>query len=250
MKGRAVLLVDSRAGSRDLTKSLKKLLGADRVEETTLDFGDLAFTGRGAGDKPLDVGIEFKKLADIAQCCRDGRFAGHQLPGMVKTYDYSWLLIEGNWRSDGSGLVATYQGPRRGWHPIPGRMRASELEKHILTFELCGGIHTRYVNERADTLRFVVNLFRWWSDRAFDAHTSHLAVHEPAMLGEVSDFRRAVMQWPSIGLKTSKSVEEEFNGSVTKAATASMFQWSQIQTNGKRFGESNATRVFRFLNGL
>src|SRR5260370_1150504 len=108
-----MLLVDYRAGSKELVKPLVKLLGADMVEETSLDFGDVAFTGRGPKDTPLDIGIEFKTIGDIAQCCRDGRFAGHQLPGMRKTYAHSWLMIEGTWRHDDAGFITTYQGPRR-----------------------------------------------------------------------------------------------------------------------------------------
>jgi ERCC4-type nuclease len=88
-----MLLVDSRAGSRDLVKPLAKVLGTDNVEETTLDFGDVAFTGRGPNNTPLDIGIEHKQVADIVACCRDGRFAGHQLPGMRKRFVYKLATV-------------------------------------------------------------------------------------------------------------------------------------------------------------
>lgn len=245
---RAVLLVDARAGSKDLVKPLAKLLG-DVVEMTSLEFGDVAFTGRGPENKPLDIGIEFKTIGDIAQCCRDGRFSGHQLPGMRKTYDYSWLMIEGTWRHDEAGFITTYQGPRRGWQSLPGRMRASEFEKHILTFELCGGVHVRYTNSRADSVRAIGNLYRWWTDRTMDSHTSHLAVHTPVTLGTVSDVRSAMMSWPGIGLKVSKDVEAKFNGSIRKACRATVPDWAGIVTGGKRLGESTAQRIDRFLDG-
>jgi ERCC4-type nuclease len=252
-----MLLVDYRAGSKELIKPLAKILGSDKVEEASLDFGDVAFTGRGAKNVLLDIGIEFKTLADIVQCCRDGRFAGHQLPGMRKTYDHSWLMIEGTWRHDEtSGLITGYQGSFRGWRAIPGKMRASEFEKHLLTFELCGGVHVRYTNLRADSLRAIVELYRWWTDRTFDSHTSHLAIHQPVTLGVVSDFRKAVMAWPSIGLKVSKAVETYFTnqqtgkGSIVAASLADVDQWAEIETDGRRFGRASAQKLVKFLRGV
>jgi ERCC4-type nuclease len=244
-----VLLVDYRAGSKELVKPLVKALGSDKVEVTSLDFGDVAFAGRGTNDIPIDIGIEFKTLGDITQCCRDGRFAGHQLPGIRKTYDHSWLMIEGTWRHDTTGFITTYQGPQRGWSPLPGKMRASEFEKHVLTFELCGGVHVRYTNSRADSVRAIVDLYRWWTDRAFDSHTSHLAIHTPATFGPVSDFRKAVMAWPSIGLKVSKAAEKKFAGSIVYAAGADVDAWAELETDGRRFGRPSAEKLVRFLRG-
>lgn len=251
-----MLLVDSRAGSKELVKPLAKVLGATNIEEATLDFGDVAFEGRGVKNAPLLIGIEFKQLGDIIQCCRDGRFAGHQLPGMRAVYNHSWLLIEGEWRHDANGLITTNQGSYRGWKRHPSKMRASEFEKHILTFELCGGVHVRYTNSRADSVRAIVNLVRWWQDKALDSHTSHLAIHEPvAAFGVVSEFRRAVMAWPGIGLKLSKAVEKKFQGkhglgSVDVAASASVSDWADLETDGRRFGELNAAKLTKFLRGV
>lgn len=245
-----MLLVDYRAGSKELIKPLTKVLGADKVTEATLDFGDVAFHGRGLKNVPLDIGIEFKTIADIVQCCRDGRFSGHQLPGMRKTYDYSWLMIEGEWRHDQtSGLITQNYGSYRGWRAIPGKMRASEFEKHLLTFELCGGVHVRYTNSRADSVRAIVELYRWWTDRSLDSHTSHLAIHTPVTLGTVSDVRKALMSWPGVGLKLGKVAEKTF-GSVEKAASAAVQQWADLETDGRRFGELNAAKLVRFLRGV
>lgn len=244
-----MIYVDGRAGSRDFLVPLAKLLGKENIEKTTLDYGDFAFSGRGANDVPVDIAVEHKTLADIAACCRDGRFAGHQLPGLRKSYSHSWLMVEGTWRHDEKGFITTYQGPRRGWSPLPGKMRASEFEKHLLTFELCGGVHVRYTNTRADSVRALVDLYRWWTDRAMDAHTSHLAVHQPVTLGTVSGFRQAVMQWPGVGLKVSKAVEEVFGGSITIASAAGIDRWAAIDVGGKRLGETTARKIVTFLHG-
>ncbi len=239
-----MLFVDSRTGSKELIKPLAKLLSLNPDDmETTLDFGDIAFTGRGPADTPIDIGVEFKKVSDIAQCCRDGRFSGHQLPGMRKTYNYSWLVIEGTWRHDDAGFVTTYQGPRRGWAPIPGKMRAAEFEKHILTFELLGGVRVRYTNTRADSLRAIVDLYRWWTDKPMDAHTSHLMMHQPAGLANMTDERRVFAALPGIGQKLSGVVEKHFKGSIYWAVNAPAATWAEIDG----IGIQKAHTIVQFL---
>lgn len=249
-----MIYVDYRSGSKELIAPLRRAFLDDKmVEETDLKFADLFFEGRGIGGKPVDIGIEFKKLGEMITSCRDGRFAGHQLPGLTgpkKHYDYAWLLVEGAWRADGAGMVAQFQGPRRGWRAVPGRMRASEYEKHLHTFSVCGGIHVLQSDVRDSTIRMLVNLYRWWTDCDLDKHTSHLAVHQPSMLVEVSGFRRAVMQWPGVGLEFSKAVEQHFKGSIVDAANASAAEWAEIETGGKsrrRLGHANAAKVVAFL---
>ncbi len=244
-----MLLVDSRAGSQDLVKPLAKILGAGNVEETTLDYGDLAFEGRGAKNTSVLVGIEHKRLADIVACIRDGRFSGHQLPGMRKTYEFSWLMIEGEWRADPASGLITQSAKFGGWRPIPGKMRASEFEKHILTFELCGGVRVRYTNTRADSVRAIADLYRWFTDKAMDAHSSHLAVHEPVTLREVSKVQKALMAWPGVGYKLSRAAENAF-GSVNQACRATMPDWAALETDGRRFGEANAQKLVNFLRGV
>ncbi len=231
-----MILVDRRIGSNDLLKPLQQAgLEAKLVE---LEFGDIAFEGKGEQGASLNIGVEFKRLGDLISSLRSGRLAGHQLPGLLKTYDRAWLLIEGNWQHNEQGLVTSFQ-KGRGWTPVHGKMTAAELETTVLTLELCGGLHVRYVNTRRDTLRFLSNLYRWWTDRALDGHHSHLAVHTPPATFEVSAFRAAVCQWPGIGLKTSRAVEQAFHGSITKAAAASVETWASIETGdsaGKRGG--------------
>lgn len=244
-----MLLVDDRVGSADLVKPF--LAAGLPAEKTRLEFADVAFSGFGPV-APIDIGIELKTLGDMVGSVRSGRFAGHQLPGLRETYDRVWLMVEGTWRTNEQGQVCSYQGPRRGWNPIQGRMNGNELEKTLLTFELCGGVHVRYTNNRADTVRAIGTLYRWFTDKAFADHTSHLAVHDAPTLVAVSDFRAAVMKWPGIGMKASIAVEAHFKGSIRRAACAGVEEWAGIQTIGKdsklrRLGHSAASNVVSFL---
>lgn len=248
-----MLLVDRRVGSKELVPPLRALGLA--VELVELDFADVAFTGRGAQGASVDIGVELKTLNDLVGSLRSGRLAGHQLPGLRSHYEHAWLVVEGQWRADEHGLVTTYQGQARGQRTLPGKMRASEMEKQLLTLELCGGLHVRYTNSRADTVRFVANLFRWWSDQALDHHTSHLAVHDQPTLIPISEYRAAFSKWPGVGIKISKAVADHFGNSLRLAARAPISEWAGIAVvdestaTSRRLGEKVAQRIDRFLDG-
>ena len=100
-----MILVDTRAGSNELIEPLLK--AGLPVEEATLEFGDLAFLGRGEGGKKLTIGIEHKKMGDLVQSMTGGRLAGHQLPGMLGMYDRCWLIAEGDWLTHGGPAART-----------------------------------------------------------------------------------------------------------------------------------------------
>ena len=240
-----MILIDRRVGSNDLVAPLKAAgFDAQLVE---LAFGDIAFEGKGPNGTMLNIGVELKVLGDLINSLRTGRLAGHQLPGLLKTYDYAWLLVEGQWRANAAGQVTTQK--RRGiWAAVPGKMSASELDKQLLTLELCGGLHVAHTHTRADTLRFICNLYRWWTDRSLDGHTSHLALHVAPAVYAISPFRAAVCQWPGIGVKMSKAVEQVFK-TVRCAASASVEEWAQITTGDRKLGKKTAERVVKFLRG-
>jgi ERCC4-type nuclease len=221
-----------------------------------LDAGDLAFAGRGHSGSSLNIGIEFKRLdsasTDLAQSLRSGRLSGEQLPkllGPKGAYDHAWLLIEGIWRHDPkSGLVTVYKGRQRGWQAIPGKMSAVELEKKVLTLEMLGGLHVRFTNTRADSIRFIGALYRWWTDRDMDKHVSHLAVHDAPTFRPVSDIAAAYMRWPGVGYKAAAAAEKHFP-SVQAAAIAKGIQWATLDIGGKKFGESRAKKLVAWLKG-
>jgi ERCC4-type nuclease len=226
------------------------------LADPQLDAGDLAFVGRGDGGCPLNIGIEFKRLdsssTDLAQSLRSGRLSGEQLPKLLGergAYDLAWLLVEGVWRTDPkTGLVTAYKGKHRGWQPIPGKMPGSELEKRLLTLEMLGGLRVRFTNTRADSIRFIANLYRWWTDRDLDRHVSHLAVHDTPTFHAVSDVAGAMLKWPGVGYKAAAAAEACF-ASVQHAATASASRWAALDIGGKRFGEARAKKLVAWLKG-
>jgi ERCC4-type nuclease len=249
-----MIFVDYREGSKHLVEPLKER--GLPVEEVDLPFGDVMFEGRGPGDKPINIGIELKKLNDAVASIRSGRLADHQIPGMIGPdgiYAYAWVVIEGQYRTNKVGQLLGQVGGS--WRPIPGRMTVSELEKSVLTLELCTGVHVRFTNREDDTVQFLQNLYRWWTDKSMDAHTTHLAMHQPTGIIPLSDFRATLMvRCPGMGRATSLAAEVRFGGNLRKAAMAAAEDWAEIATTDKegrvkRLGLKKGIEIQKFWRG-
>jgi hypothetical protein len=57
-----------------------------------------------------------------------------------------------------------------------------------------------------------------------------------------------VCQWPGIGVKTSKMVEQKFK-TIRCAAAAPVEEWAAITTGDRKLGRKTAERVVKFLRG-
>lgn len=251
--GDALLLVDYREGSKELVAPLRKR-GLE-VDEMTLEFGDIAFTGRGEGGRPTSVGIEFKQVTECVGSLRTERLQGHQLPGMVGEdgmYDIGYLLLEGPLLYNKSGQLMTWR--RKKLVIAPGQMTIGEFYKRMNVLHLRGGLTPWHCLTRTDTLLWIEMLYRTWTDRDLDKHGSHLAIYHPTPVKPVSAFRRAVSAWPTIGYRTSVAVERAFGGSIQRAAKAPVSTWAAIQITddegkSRRLGDKDAERIVTFLEG-
>lgn len=246
-----MIFVDRREGSHDLLKPLQaRGLPATLTE---LAYGDIAFEGRGERGQPVEVGVELKQLGDMVTSLRSGRLVGHQLDGLLKTYDYRWLVVEGRWRVNRYGQLVQFKGPARGWRALHGGMTGAELIKKCLTLQLRGGLYLATTNTRLDTVQFLETLYHWWTDRDLDEHRSHIGIHNPHGFLRVSETREALMKWPGVGLRVSKAAEEAF-GSIRRASHASVDEWAKLTTTDdkghtRRFGMKAAERVIAFCEG-
>lgn len=255
-----MLLVDDREGSAYLLEPLQKL-GLPAVM-TRLDSADLAFEGKGLDGKTLNIGIEFKRLGDLSSSLRTGRLSGEQLPKMLGehgAYDYAWLLIEGRWKVDKRGQVIVpgrgrrrFSSAREEWKPLPGNMNAAEMQKRVFTLAVAAGMQTQWVNERTDTLHFIHNLYRWWTDKSLDQHLSHLDVHEKPSFLSVSKWRQALMKLPRIGRRASLAAERHFR-SFRDAVNAPPQIWAGLEVvtdkgKSRRLGTKVAEEIYEFCN--
>lgn len=246
-----MLLVDPRAGSKELVAPLRKM-GLD-VDDSTEIPADIAFTGKGEGGRPVTIGVEFKKLGENVASLRSGRLCGHQLPTMREHFDYCWLLVEGELLYDKQGRLQRRAG-KRTIKPLPGSMGVSEYLKRLLVLHLRGGLNPWHTQNRSDTLKFLEVLYRTWTDVALDDHKSHLAIYQAPSLVPMSKTQKALYAWDHLGLKGSKAVERHFK-SVKRAANATAEEFAAIELvdekTGKvrRLGAKDAAQIVAFLNG-
>lgn len=250
------LLIDKAVGSKDFEGPLRKL--GLPVESTHLDSGDFAFMGRGEGGAPLFIGIEFKKIGELAQSLNTERLTGHQLLEMTPTYDRRYLLVEGDYHSNAAGDTVVFRGkgaPSR----LPGAPPFVVLEQRLHNLAVRGGMHVRHTTSRSNTLRVLLAWYRYWTDKDLDEHKSHLAVYAPDIDGElfvgVSDSRRAIKALcPGIGDKASKTVDQWVNGDITALCAKTIDEWANLEIPSgkdgyKKLGRTRATRIWLAIRG-
>lgn len=247
-----MILVDPRAGSNELVAPLAE--AGLPVEETTLEFGDLAFMGRGEAGAQVFIGIEHKKLPDLVQSLTSDRLL-FQLTGtpdrpggMLGMYDRSYLIAEGEWDTDSGGKVIVPTPFRGRTAPLKGAPMGMVLEQRVLTLDIRGGLRARWTRNQKETIRYVSALYRFWTDRDLDEHRSHLAVHAPdfdrALVVPMSDVRRFAAMLPGIGYHKSSVVEKHFD-SIEEMATAPEAKWREIDGIGKKL----AADIVKFCKG-
>lgn len=242
-----MMLVDDRTGSGDLVPHLKRL--GVRAELCRLEFGDVAFVGNGPSGSVVHTGVEVKTVTDVLNCINDGRFAAHQLPGLLQTYDQVWLLVEGRWRPSQEGLLELY---RKGFWGRSFQNRTTPfmyktLDSWLMTMEIKAGIRYRKVDDRAEAVRFLACLYHWWTSKEYDQHRAHLALRNnvpAAQFRKPSLIRNIAAQLPGVGWDRSKACEQHFD-SVRQMICAGPQDWAKVPGIGKTI----AKRLYDALSG-
>lgn len=246
-----MIFVDYRAGSKDLIVPLQKL--GLPTTETTLEFGDLMFEGRGEKGEPVLVGIEFKKIEELVGAIRTERLQGHQLLGMRDTFKFSYLLYEGEILYDKAGALQQWKKARFGKRyrvPMPGQMTINELYKRVFVLHLCGGLTPIHTDTRDDTLQAILALYRTFTDKDLDKHKSHIAAYEAPPIRPINGLRRTLKTLPDIGMKASLAAQLKF-GTLVNAVTASVEDWASLEVvddkgHKRRLGTTVAEKIVCF----
>ncbi len=256
-----MLRVDPRTGSGDLVKPLKKL--GLPAEKFSMEYGDVAFVhGMGPDDRPVSVGVEVKTVGDLLQCIRDGRFAGHQLPGLVETYEVVWLLVEGGMqpgpdevRPGVSQLLLQFFG-RWAAPKHHDRMGYRDIHHYLQSLLMRAGVYVWSTRDRKETIHWLASLYTWWTDKRWDEHSSCAAVHD----GVDNDLRQhgvalirptlkmmLAARLPGIGVRKAfgaaqhfPSIKEMFNADEREWAKV---RWSDVKGKDKRLGKKVATGI-------
>jgi ERCC4-type nuclease len=243
-----MILVDPRIGSAEV----QPLLEAQRLKTTIqhLEFGDFAFSGNGP-EGPIMIGIERKRVRDLLSSLRTGRFAGHQLPGLLKIYDWCYLFVEAILRANPESGVLE-EGGHHSWVPV--RLGESgftyrDLENHLTTLECRAGacFRVRRTSSIESTASSVGNLWHYWNDKEWDEHRSHLSLNLTSEYGWIVKpglLRRVAAQLTSIGWEKSGAISHRF-GSVREMANAEEKDWLEIPGVGKKLSR----RIVAALKG-
>ena len=241
------ILVDDREGSKDLVPLLKKRRLP--VKATRLDFGDVAWEGHGpkGGCK---VGIEYKTVRDVLSSMTSGRYAGHQLPGMIRQYDYVYLLVWGMVREDyESGLLQEYGKFDKWWDVTVGQTRFmyQQYAAYLDTMQTKVGVKVIRVNREHEAAAEIHSLYRWWTSKKWEQHGSDKVLYTPPPPSALFMKPTLVRKWATaldgIGWEKSLGVEQKFKTALD-LALADPREWMEVPGIGKGLAEK-AVRLIR-----
>lgn len=237
-----MITIDNRDGSSQFAPLLKQrglpvVLGR-------LGYGDASFIGSGPAGLPVPVGIEIKQVMDLLACMTDGRLAGHQLPGLVQSYDQVWLLIIGEIRPCPKTGVLQRKRLTSGQWVEAGigqrRFMYKDLLTFIFTLSIKGNVLIHITSSLNEAIVWISTLYNWWTVKTFEEHRSHLSLHnaqdgrmfDRAILTRPSTLRLVATQLPGIGYDKSLSLSNFF-GTVENLVVAEQWEIEQVPGVGK-----------------
>lgn len=189
------LQIDPRAGSNKLIDKFEE----DEVEVATLPAGDVAFFGNGPNDDVWYIGIEYKKVDDVAQCIKSGRFTGTQLPGMLELYDICFLLVEGILRPNPhTGQLMRYMGKNNSFSM---GLTYREFDNFLTSVSLFSSLSgkpciVKQSGNMLETVNIIKDLYHYFQ-KAWKDHTSMKTPDRTKMQNVTYDF--SLIQEPEPG---------------------------------------------------
>lgn len=254
-----MILVDQAIGSgRDksggeLLQPIIRRLGIP-CETTQLSYGDCCFEGHGP-DGPITLGVERKTLQDMLQCVEDARYSAHQLPGMLKLYSKSFLVLEGLWErgTPGSaleGVLIQGYGHGSSWGPLKavgnGRTTLySKLYRYLISVSLAGVIIT-YSNDITQTACQIVEIQQYFQKR----WREHTALREcqklaiPSLSGKPSLCKRWANELTDVGVVHGEEADRKFKTALA-LANSDESDWMTIPG----IGAKTARQIVREIRG-
>lgn len=260
-----MLLIDDRAGSRDLIKQppLAALAEAGTASLSRLDSADVAMSGNGP-DGPMLIGVEHKSISDLLSSLDNGRFSSEhngQLPALASTYQLAYLLLYGWYRPnpDSGNLQLGRHWPQKaGPHRITvewkdygyGMGNGRCLPYSYIESFLCSpsflrfNVKVKHVNTFEESAVWIAALYKTWS-KPYDGHSStqvfnkagqvpqqgmDLRMHRCALVA--SDLL-AGGDTPGLGHKRAIAAATHFDGSVRRMVNASREEWAEVVGVGK-----------------
>lgn len=234
--------IDNRVGSRHL----HPLLVARGLPCTLerMEYADIAFSGNGPTGLS-SIGVELKRVDDLVGSLSTRRFQAHQLPGLLRNYEWPILIVEGEYRESGDGLIekGTQFGSRMNWFRQRSSMTYQRLESTLMTLTFAAGFRVFKTRDQDHTAAEITRLYHWWQ-KPWEDHQSHKvgAKANPTEGQSLVDpwfqrdryFTEAVaLQVPGLGVKRALAVARYFR-SVRYMSWSSAATWANIQYKNKK----------------
>ena len=188
------------------------------------------------------MGVERKALTDFINSHYSGRFAGHQLRGLLLCYQVVYVVIEGIWRVDiqsGLILVPKKMGKKTQWVDLEVAGKPflyRDLEQILFTLEMKGGVMFRTTSNKPQTCRLINALYHWWNDKAWEDHRSHLRFKtleaDKTLLVKPSLCRQVAAVLPGVGWVKSGEIADHFK-TVQAMVMAEEGEWLKVPGIGK-----------------
>lgn len=278
-----MISVDDRVGSIELIPILQSMAPIlcsakdaviPRITSARMLCGDVCFDGLGQ-NKTVAVGIERKRLRDMINSIRSGRYSGHQLPEMLDFYDEYYLTIEGMHRSGPTGDIERFlifnkdhkkweepsyyndfgdrgDGSMYGkWFPLKineQTFRYTELDHFICTIRRFTNVHVSLSNTDYDTASQIISLYTHYQTPP-DKHHAHQAIHRPqsmVTIGKAGIVRKWAADLDGIGWERSGAVALKFRTGL-EMANAGPEEWASIKPG---FGKILSQRVYDQIRGI
>lgn len=206
------------------------------------------------------VGVERKTVHDLVQCMRDKRFSGYQLPGLLRTYDWVYLVVEGVTRAGKSGALEFLH--HRDWLVLRVGSRSilyREVDHFLATMQHVCGLTVKETGSQEQTAAYVVSRYHWWTDKLWAQHDSYREIYAP--VSEQKNRRGFVIRQPRLVEKVASqlpgldkgawSVARKF-GSTLRLVNASVeeLEGVKLEVNGargkgfKKLGRTRAERIW------
>jgi ERCC4-type nuclease len=252
-----MIQIDERIGSREL-ESLILSYGAP-TKITKLKYGDFViFSKNGPDQQPCSIAFERKKVLDLVASIESGRLSGLQLPGMLQTYDFVYLIVEGEYRPDpGTGRlhIKSNQGRYKStvWRDQARDYRM--IDAYLTTLRLKTPVQVIRTKDPDDTACQLYMTWHWFNSKRWDSHKSHIDF-EPdpraqyaGIMSKPSWFRQVVSRFPGIGMERSKQAAKLWGSSLHQMVNASVEELALLDGISVKRAQDIWRRV-RNINGL
>ncbi len=218
-------------------------------------FTDACFAGVGDNNTQLLIGVERKKLGDLASCIRDGRLMFQLQVSKEAGCDVLCLIVEGDCRpnpEDGVlempvwGFNAKLKRSQH-WTPVLPITTYSRFDQYLTELDYLAGVIVKRSRNVQETAAIIKALWLNFQTAPGDHNSLKQMFKPPAptvQLVRPSLVRRVASELPSIGWERSRAVAEHFP-TVAAMVAAEVKEWAALDGIGKK----TAVKVVQALRG-